>query len=162
MLLAGGLLMALKAGVLEVVLGDHDRIRSLFTMLLNTGAEDKRRRDLYSELRRELTRHSMFEEEMVYPHLRSKTETRELARISTVQHATTDRLLTMLDRTDRRHPTFDKTIRELHVHVLEHMQLEEEQVLHYVRSISLSNNSPYLQLQSFGKKIREKAARYRS
>ena len=154
--------MAIKAGVLEVVLGDHERIKDLFSLLLQTSPEEKRRRDLYSELRRELTRHALFEEEMVYPHLRSKNSSKELARVSAVQHATTDRLLTTLDKTERHHPFWEKTIRELHAHVLEHMTLEEEQVLHHVRSLSLSNNSPYLQLQTFGKKIREKAARYRS
>jgi hemerythrin superfamily protein len=79
--------MALKAGVLEAVLGDHDRIRTLFEQVLAVHKDEKRRRDLYSELRRELTRHALFEEDMVYPHLKEKAETRELARIVGVQHA---------------------------------------------------------------------------
>ena len=153
--------MALKAGVLEVVLGDHERIRTLFESISQTSRDEKKHRDLYGDLRRELTRHAMLQEEVIIPHLRTESRTRELGRIVAVQQAATERLVTNLDKTSRQDPYWDSLLKQLQAHVSDQMLLVEQQVLYCVKGIPLNHNSPYLQSVSFGRKIREKAARYR-
>jgi hypothetical protein len=117
--------MLLRANILEKIQLDHARIRILFKQILEIQTSDRKRKDLYGDLRRELTLHAMLEDEAVYPHLKANPATEQWIRISVVQHATQDRLMTQLDALAYQNPSWARTMAELHEHVSQHMQVEE-------------------------------------
>jgi hypothetical protein len=117
--------MLLRANILEKIQTDHARIRALFKQILDIAPGDRKRKDLYGDLRRELTLHSMLEDEAVYPHLKAHPATEQWIRISVVQHATQDRLMTRLDSLSFKNEFWSQTLAELNEHVSQHMKIEE-------------------------------------
>lgn len=128
--------MADKVELFGLVRVDHETIRSLFDQLVAIRKNDlkpdpkamKLRRDLFSELRRELARHALFEEEMVYPLLRATPSSLAFARISVVQHAAADRLVTKLETTPVQSQVWESTVYELRDLMVEHMWREETEL----------------------------------
>lgn len=110
---------------------EHDRIRELLSQILDGNHSDKAVKNLYGDLRREITLHSMNEEEMLYKLLKNQPSTQATARISAVHHAAMDRHLTTLDSLAIRTDTWYKAMHELRDEVLDHMEFEEKE-LHFL------------------------------
>lgn len=111
--------------VLEVIQRDHEQIETLFNQLLLTKRGDKFRREGWIELRREISRHSLLEEEVLYPPLRRMPATEAFTRIAMVQHGTIDRLVTRLDLVPKHCSRWELTLGELRDLMVTHMQMEE-------------------------------------
>lgn len=128
-LFTGVSFMLVRPHILEAIRGDHDRIRELFKLILMTTAGEKKRKELYGDLRREISRHSMFEEEMLYPQLKCNEQLQTLARVSIVQHATVDKLITRLDLISPQTKPWEHTFRDLYEQMRDHMRIEEVEIL---------------------------------
>ena len=122
-------MVMVRPHILETIRGDHERIRELFKQILMTTAGEKKRKDLYGDLRREISRHSMFEEEMLYPQLKRSEHTQVLARVSIVQHATIDKLITRLDLISPQTKPWEHTFRALYEQMRDHLHVEEVEIL---------------------------------
>ena len=113
---------------LDLIRADHDRIVTLFDMVMQSTKNEKKRKDIFGELRREITRHSMLEEEVLYPRLKGFSLTGNLARCSVVQHAAADRMINTLESTTMGTANWEKTLRQLHEIMVDHMKLEETEL----------------------------------
>jgi hypothetical protein len=124
-LVTGEKTMVLRANVLAKIAEDHARIRTLLKQILEPSISDKKRKDLYGDLRRELTLHSMLEDEHLYPQLKKHADTVQWSRIAMVQHATQDRLITQLDKYPVGSPLWMKDMKQLQEEVLCHLGYED-------------------------------------
>jgi hypothetical protein len=120
--------MVLRAHILAKISEDHAKIRSLLKSILEPSISDKKRKDVYGELRRELTLHSMLEDEHLYPHLKKDKDTGQWSRIAMGQHATQDRLITQLDKYPVSSPLWMKDMKQLAEEVLCHLGYEDIEI----------------------------------
>lgn len=134
--------MMLRANVLAKIEEDHAKIRSLIKQILEPSISDKKRKDLYGDFRRELTLHTMLEDESLYGLLKTNGPTTAWARIACVQHATQDRLIGRLDKLTVQNPDFMKILRELTQEVLGHMKNEEEELAEITKQIPILTKPP--------------------
>lgn len=127
--------MMLRANVLAKIEEDHTKIRTLIKQILDPGISDKKRKDLYGDFRRELTLHTMLEDECLYTILKANNPTAPWARIASVQHATQDRLIGRLDKMTVQNPEFMKVLRELCTETLGHMKNEEDELAEITKKV---------------------------
>jgi hemerythrin superfamily protein len=118
----------LKPGLFELIRSEHEIIRLLTKRVLDPSLSDKACKDAYGDLRREIARHAMAEEDALYGALKGRSGTADFVRISSVHHATMDRLVTMLDKMQARSTHWPKAIRELCEEIVNHMDYEEREL----------------------------------
>jgi hemerythrin superfamily protein len=112
--------------VVEFLIGQHERIKALFSEVLTASGEA--RRDRFTELRRLLAVHETAEEEIVHPRARRELPDGEDvvdARLREENEA--KQALTQIEKLDVNSPEFEKAFQELQAEVLNHAQAEEQQ-----------------------------------
>ncbi|MCB9671546.1 MAG: hemerythrin domain-containing protein [Alphaproteobacteria bacterium] len=114
--------------ILTVIRSEHDVIRSITGLLLETRGTAGTREQLWFRLKSELLAHAWAEEAALYARLASRPATSPIARHSIEEHQTIDELVAQLDHIGFDHPTWLPTLRRL-AEISEHHLAEEEREL---------------------------------
>ncbi len=112
----------------SVLRDDHDRQRTLATLLAKTSGDSTGRDELFTRLRDELQRHAEAEERTLYRSLMGHDSTMGMARHSVAEHQELDELLEELSSTDRSSPGWLAAARKLCDRVHHHVAEEELEV----------------------------------
>lgn len=109
----------------EYLKDDHRAVDALMLQIM-MGAGN--REGPFDELRQNLERHALSEEELFYPALEKHAETRDQARHSREEHAKVKTMLQTLSQGDIGSPEWMAQLRELQESVQHHVREEEEQI----------------------------------
>ena len=121
---------------LELLRADHQRVRTLFTefdSLKGIDDEDERKAELVDEICYELTLHTMLEEEIFYPVLRSAINDDDLMDEADVEHAGARELISQLEVMYPGDDHFDATVSVLGEEVGHHIAKEEGEMFEAAR-----------------------------
>ncbi|MFB7178538.1 hemerythrin domain-containing protein [Streptomyces sp. NPDC056257] len=128
---------------------DHDEVKEYFGQL-RTATDGKRRRELADLLTIELVRHSVAEEEYLYPAIREHLDGGDrIADKEIADHARAEELLKELEQLDPEAPEFAGRVEELRTEVLAHIKDEEENLFPALR-----HNCRQSELDRLGDSIR--------
>src|SRR5205809_3058113 len=86
----------LATDAIDILVADHRRIGQIVQQL-RVSAEIRNREEMFTRLKQELMLHQMLEEDLLYPQLKERPETRELALESYEEHALVEGMLGDLD-----------------------------------------------------------------
>jgi hemerythrin superfamily protein len=121
---------------LELLRADHQRVRKLFSefdSLKGIDDEDERKAELVDEICYELTLHTMLEEEIFYPVLRSAINDDDLMDEADVEHAGARELISQLEVMYPGDDHFDATVSVLGEEVGHHIAKEEGEMFEAAR-----------------------------
>lgn len=121
---------------LDLLLADHQKVRSLFRefdSLRGIDDEDERKSELVDEICYELTLHTMLEEEIFYPVLRSAIDDDDMMDEADVEHAGARELISQLEVMYPGDDHFDATVVVLGEEVGHHMDKEEGEMFEAAR-----------------------------
>jgi hemerythrin superfamily protein len=121
---------------LELLRADHQRVRTLFIefdSLKGIDDEDERKAELVDEICYELTLHTMLEEEIFYPVLRSAINDDDLMDEADVEHAGARELISQLEVMYPGDDHFDATVSVLGEEVGHHIAKEEGEMFEAAR-----------------------------
>ncbi|GAB3445608.1 hemerythrin domain-containing protein [Massilia solisilvae] len=121
---------------LDLLRGEHQRVRNLFgefDSLKGLDDEDERKAELVDEICYELTLHTMIEEEIFYPVLRSAIGDDDLMDEADVEHAGARELISQLEVMYPGDDHFDATVAVLGEEVGHHMDKEEGEMFDAAR-----------------------------
>ena len=138
--------MATRASVMDLVRADHKRIGEMFAQLKGFAKGDKRRKALFGELRREISRHDLIEEEMLYSVLKKIPAAQDFLRISIVQHGIIDKLVSRLDSIPMVDTSWDTTFQRLVETFTTHMRHEEKEVNKFLPGRIMGDIPGYLRI----------------
>lgn len=114
--------------IFDLIEADHRKVESLFAKLEKTTERGaKTREKLYSELRQEITLHSEAEEKAIYPLLKEKEKTEEIAFESIEEHSIVKFLIQKLDKTSCDAKEWTAQITALKEVIEHHVEEEEEE-----------------------------------
>ncbi|MFD7628685.1 hemerythrin domain-containing protein [Streptomyces sp. NPDC059851] len=135
--------------VVEELTTDHDEVKDYFAQLRST-TEGQQRRQVADLLTIELVRHSVAEEQYLYPAVREHLDGGDrIADKEIADHTRTEQMLKELEELDPAGPEFDRRVDELHTEVLAHIKDEEENLFPALR-----HNCPQQVLDDLGDRIR--------
>ncbi len=124
---------------LELLRADHDKVKALFgafESIKGKHDEDRRKAELVDEICYELTMHSMLEEEIFYPMLRSTIDD-ELLDEADIEHAGARALIGQLEIMAPGDDHFDATVTVLGEEVEHHIEKEESELFEAARSAGI-------------------------
>ena len=125
---------------LELLKADHQKVRDLFRefdSLRGIEDEDQRKSELVDEICYELTLHTMLEEEIFYPVLRSAIDDDELMDEADVEHGGARELISQLEVMYPGDDHFDATVTVLGEEVVHHIDKEEGEMFDAARGAGL-------------------------
>ncbi|MEU1127207.1 hemerythrin domain-containing protein [Streptomyces sp. NPDC005899] len=115
--------------VISELTTDHREVDSLFARIEEQPAGDQRRRELADELTVELVRHSVAEEQYLYPAVRRYVDDGDdMADKEIEDHATIERLLKDLEGREAGDAQFDTLVAQLKREVTAHVRDEEDRL----------------------------------
>ncbi|MEV6793339.1 hemerythrin domain-containing protein [Streptomyces sp. NPDC051320] len=118
--------MAHGGNVIAELTTDHREVDALFTKIEEQPLGNPRRRELTDELTAELIRHSVAEEQYLYPAVRAHVEGgEELADKEIGDHAKVEHLLKDLEGLSAEDANFDNLVAKLKFEVADHVRDEE-------------------------------------
>ncbi|MFH8927044.1 hemerythrin domain-containing protein [Streptomyces pristinaespiralis] len=121
--------MAHGGNVIQELTADHREVDQMFAEIEAQAAGDPRRRELADELTKELVRHSVAEEEYLYPAVRRFVDDGDdLADEEISDHAQVERMLKELEGCKADDPRFDTLITQLKSAVASHVADEEKRL----------------------------------
>ena len=113
---------------LDLLRADHEKVKHLFREFENLKGnddEDDRKAELVDEICYELTLHTMIEEEIFYPAVRSAIDDDDLMDEADVEHAGARELISQLEVMYPGDDNYDATVTVLGEEVVHHMDKEE-------------------------------------
>jgi len=120
--------------LIEAIIDDHREVESVFAELEVRG-DERSRRELVEHVIAELVRHSVAEEQFLYPTTRKALpDGDEIADHELEEHAVAEELMKALDGTDVSDPRFDELLGKLMADVRHHLTEEEADLLPRLRS----------------------------
>lgn len=122
---------------LELLKADHDKVKDLFRefeSLKGNDDEDERKSELVDEICYELTLHTMIEEEIFYPTLRSAIDDSDMMDEADVEHAGARELISQLEVMYPGDDHFDATVTVLGEEVAHHIDKEESDMFDAARA----------------------------
>lgn len=125
---------------LELLKSDHDKVKSLFRefeSLKGNDDEDERKSELVDEICYELTVHSMLEEEIFYPVLRSAIDDDDMMDEADVEHAGARELISQLEVMYPGDDHFDATVTVLGEEITHHIDKEESDMFEAARAAGI-------------------------
>ncbi|MFJ8076396.1 hemerythrin domain-containing protein [Streptomyces sp. NPDC096176] len=115
--------------VIQELTADHREVDQMFAEIEAQRVGDPRRRELADELTKELVRHSVAEEEYLYPAVRRYVDDGDdLADEEVADHAEVERMLKELEDCQSDDPRFDTLITQLKSAVTSHVADEEKRL----------------------------------
>jgi hemerythrin superfamily protein len=140
--------------VLDELMTDHREVEAIFGRIEAMTGGGKELRDLVDEVTIELVRHSVAEEQHLYPAVREHIEDGDrLADKEIADHGRVEKLLKQLERTDADDPRMSPLLQQLMDEVSAHVQDEEDNLFPMLRQAC----SPEA-LDELGDKIRRAKA----
>ncbi|ARF53790.1 hemerythrin domain-containing protein [Streptomyces gilvosporeus] len=137
--------------VIAELLVDHREVDALFEQFNDAAPGSADRKRLIDALTIELVRHTVAEEQHLYPAVREHLEDGDaIADKEIADHGRVERLLKDLEGRAPDDADFDRLVRELRTEVLAHVDDEENHLFEQVRI----GVHPFV-LESLGKKVRE-------
>ncbi|GAA4846635.1 hemerythrin domain-containing protein [Saccharopolyspora rosea] len=135
--------------LVDVLVADHRQVDQAFTDYERGGMSDRQRRDLVDHIITELVRHSLAEEQYLYPAAREiLPDGDEIADHEIAEHAEAERLMKELEGLDPADPAFDRLTRELIDDIRHHVADEENDLFPRLRQLCDAD-----QLRDLGAKI---------
>lgn len=122
---------------IDLLKADHDKVKSLFRefeSLKGIDDEDERKSELVDEICYELTIHSMLEEEIFYPVVRSAIDDDDMMDEADVEHAGARELISQLEVMYPGDDHFDATVTVLGEEIAHHIDKEESDMFEAARA----------------------------
>jgi hemerythrin-like domain-containing protein len=118
--------------VIEVLTHDHDEVREMFAQLealmTSTAADEQvlqQKKDLVDKVTIELVRHSVAEEQYLYPAAKQVPGAAELVDEGEEEHSEAEKTMNALDKMSPDNMEFDAKVRELVAEIRHHIAEEE-------------------------------------
>jgi hemerythrin superfamily protein len=141
--------MATTDNLISVITQDHREVEAVFQELESGAGTPEHRRDLADHVIAELVRHSVAEEQYMYPAAREALEGGdELADHELEEHAEAEKLMKELDGLDPTDPRFDELLGTLMSDIRHHIEEEESDLLPKLQAACSEE-----QLQDLGQKV---------
>ncbi len=124
------------ADALTLLKADHDKVKHLFRefdSLRGSDDDDERKAELVDEICYELTLHTMLEEEIFYPTLRTVLDDDDMMDEADVEHAGARDLISQLEVMYPGDDHFDATVTVLGEEVAHHIDKEESELFEAAR-----------------------------
>nr|WP_298927319.1 hemerythrin domain-containing protein [uncultured Erythrobacter sp.] len=115
-----------QSTVLNRLKSDHARQRDLLDQIAQTQADTDERRDLFTELTKELKSHASAEEQAVYSEMLADPEVSDETRHSVAEHHEIDEMLNDLAATDMSSPGWLQKFKQLDDRYRHHINEEED------------------------------------
>jgi hemerythrin superfamily protein len=116
--------------LVSVIIDDHRSVETAFGELEKRSGTPEHRRDLADHVIAELVRHSVAEEEYMYPAAREAlADGDKIADHEIEEHAEAEKLMKSLDGVDPNDPKFDELLSKLIADVRHHVEDEENDLL---------------------------------
>ncbi|MPY32862.1 hemerythrin domain-containing protein, partial [Streptomyces adustus] len=129
---------------------DHREVEEMFARIQGMPGGGQELRDLVDEITIELVRHSVAEEEHLYPAVREHIKGGDrIADKEIADHTRVEKLLKQLEKTDTEDPKMSPLLQQLMDEVSAHVQDEEDNLFPMLRQACTSET-----LNDLGKKIR--------
>lgn len=125
---------------LDLLKADHDKVKSLFREfedLRGSDDEDERKGELVDEICYELTVHTMIEDEIFYPVLRSVIDDDDMMDEADVEHAGARELISQLEVMYPGDDHYDATVTVLGEEIAHHIDKEETDMFDAARQAGL-------------------------
>ncbi|WP_236239504.1 hemerythrin domain-containing protein [Streptomyces sp. CC228A] len=136
--------------VIAELISDHREVEEMFTRIEGLPHGDERRKELSDKVTIELVRHSIAEEEYLYPAVRKHLPNGDaLADKELEDHASAERVMKELEGCEAGDARFDALITQLMSEIREHVEDEENNLLPRLRSVC-----PQEELDRLGDKVR--------
>lgn len=121
--------------LIGVITQDHREVERVFAELERPGVDPQRRKELVDHVIAELVRHSVAEEQHMYPAARRVLDNGdELADHEIEEHAEAERLMKRLEGMAATDPEFDGLVRDLIGSIRHHVEDEEKDLLPKLRA----------------------------
>ena len=119
-----------QADLISVITSDHRAVEAVFTQLESGHGTPEHRKDLTDHIITELVRHSVAEEQFMYPAARRYLDNGdELADHEIEEHAEAEQLMKQLEDLPATDARFDPLLRDLISAIRHHVQDEEKDLL---------------------------------
>jgi len=125
---------------LELLRADHEKVKSLFRefdSLKGNDDEDERKSELVDEICYELTVHTMIEEEIFYPIVRSAIDDDDMMDEADIEHAGARELISQLEVMYPGDDHYDATVTVLGEEVAHHIDKEESDIFEAARGAGI-------------------------
>lgn len=117
----------------ELLRKDHDKVRALFSDLFSPGGGDGA--DKFHELKNELDVHTKIEEDVLYPALEKRDETRDLVADSREEHERAKDLLGKIEERQESGGEWHALLENLRKLLDHHMEDEEQELFPKARQL---------------------------
>ncbi len=114
--------------IFEELREDHDLIRELLDMLLETEGNSEGRQKIFAELKDQLKAHAKYEERALYKPMLEQDNTQLKARHSIAEHKEIDDFIKELETTDFSSSGWLATAKNLAQRVRHHLEEEEKEI----------------------------------
>jgi hemerythrin superfamily protein len=115
--------------LVDAIVTDHREVQDVFAEIESSG-DPRVRRELVEHVIVELVRHSVAEEQYLYPTARKVLpDGDEVADYEIAEHAEAEELMKSLENTDATDPKFDELVGELMEDIRHHLEEEESDLL---------------------------------
>ncbi|WP_055587957.1 hemerythrin domain-containing protein [Peterkaempfera griseoplana] len=142
--------MAQGPDVIQELVTDHQEVEQIFSRIEALPSGDPGRRTCAEQATIELVRHSVAEEQYLYPAVRSHVpDGGALADKELQDHAAAEQTMKDLEGCDAGHPDFDRTVERLMREIRDHVRDEEDNLFPKLRAAC-----PPEMLQDLGDKVR--------
>jgi hemerythrin superfamily protein len=122
-----------KHDLIDDIISDHREVEAVFNQI-QTGGDDGKR-DLVEHVITELVRHSVAEEQYLYPTVRRVLPNGDqLADHELKEHAEAEEVMKAIEKTDAQDPSFDELVGKLIEDIRHHVQEEESDLLPKLRT----------------------------
>jgi len=122
-----------KHDLIDDIISDHREVEAVFNQI-QTGGDDGKR-DLVEHVITELVRHSVAEEQYLYPTVRRVLPNGDqLADHELKEHAEAEEVMKAIEKTDTQDPSFDELVGKLIEDIRHHVQEEESDLLPKLRT----------------------------
>ncbi|RCW46241.1 hemerythrin HHE cation binding domain-containing protein [Halopolyspora algeriensis] len=138
-----------RQSLVDVIIADHRAVDEVFGQLETGSGSDEHRRQLVEHVITELVRHSVAEEQYLYPAAREKlSDGDHVADREVEEHAEAEQLMKQLEATEEDDPEFDRMTGKLITDIRHHIEEEERDLLPRLSEACTAD-----ELDDLGKKV---------